>query len=102
MASTPLSRAKYFDFESLKTKGWNLGKFRDPQGWSEFVSTQDQTYEDLVRELYASMRVKEEKGEKFLESTVKGVKFQITQDSLSSILTFTTKVINSLTPGFLA
>jgi len=32
------------------------------------------------------MRVKEENGEKFLESTVKGVKFQVTQDSLSNIL----------------
>jgi len=39
MASRPLSRAKYFDFESLKTKGWNLGEFTDPQGWSAFVST---------------------------------------------------------------
>jgi len=86
MASRPLSRAKYFDFESLKTKGWNLGEFTDPQGWSEFVSTQEQTFEDLVKEFYASMRVKEENGEKFLESTVKGVKFQVTQDSLSNTL----------------
>ena len=39
MASRPLSRAKYFDFEILKTKGWNLGEFTDPQGWSAFVST---------------------------------------------------------------
>jgi hypothetical protein len=86
MAARPLSRAKFFDFESLKTKGWNLEVFTDPQGWSGFVSTQEPTFEDLVKEFYASMRVKEEKGEKFLESTVKGVKFQVTQDSLSNIL----------------
>jgi len=43
-------------------------------------------FEDLVKEFYASMRVKEENGEKFLESTIKGVKFQVTQHSLSSIL----------------
>jgi hypothetical protein len=61
MATRPLSRAKYFDYESLKTKGWNIEEFIDPQGWSGFVSTQEQTFEDLVKEFYASMRVKGEK-----------------------------------------
>lgn len=50
MANRPISRSKYFDFESLKTKGWNLKKFTDPQGWSSFVSTQCQTFPDLVKE----------------------------------------------------
>ena len=39
-----------------------------------------------MKEFYASMRVKEENRENFLESTVKGVKFQVTQDFLSNIL----------------
>jgi len=30
MALRPISRAKYFDFESLETKGWNLKEFIDP------------------------------------------------------------------------
>ena len=82
MASRPLSRVKYFDFESLKTKGWNLSEFTDPQGWSGFVSTQEQIFENLVKEFYASLRVKQKNEEKFLVSTVKGVKIQVTQDYL--------------------
>jgi len=38
MAFRPISRAKFFDFENLKTKGWDLRKFTDPQGWSDFLS----------------------------------------------------------------
>ena len=86
MANRPISRAKYFDFESLKTKGWNLNEFTDPQGWSSFVSTQCQTFPDLVKEFYANMTVKELSEEKFLESTVKGVRIQVSQKILSDIL----------------
>jgi len=48
------------------------------------VSTQEPTFENLVREFYASMRVKEKNEEKFLVSTVKGVKIQVTQDDFLS------------------
>ncbi|KEH27935.1 hypothetical protein MTR_5g049740 [Medicago truncatula] len=86
MANRPISRAKYFDFESLKTKGWNMKKFTDPQDWSSFVSTQCQTFPDLVKEFYVNMTVKEHNEEKFLESTVKGVRIQVSQNLLSDIL----------------
>jgi hypothetical protein len=81
----PISRAKYFDFASLKTKGWNLREYTDSQGWSNFISLQEHTYEDLLREFYANMTVKEKKNEneKFLISTVKGVQIKVTQDFLS-------------------
>jgi len=77
----PISRAKYFDFASLKTRGWNLREYADSQGWSSFVSLQEHTYEDLVREFYANMTVKEKKNEneKFLISSVKGVQIKVTQ-----------------------
>jgi len=52
VALRPMSKTKYFEFESLETKGWNLKKFTDPQGWTNFVSLQEHTYEDLVREFY--------------------------------------------------
>ncbi|AET03785.2 hypothetical protein MTR_8g075670 [Medicago truncatula] len=86
MANRPISRSKYFDFESLKKKGWNLKKLTDPQGWSSFVSTQCQTFPDLVKEFYANMTVKEHNEEKFLESTVKGVRIQVSHNLLSDIL----------------
>jgi len=41
MAFKPISRAMFFDFENLKTKGSDLRKFTDPQGWSDFVSTEE-------------------------------------------------------------
>jgi len=34
IALRPISRAKYFDFESLKTKRWNLREYTYPRGWS--------------------------------------------------------------------
>jgi len=33
MVLRPISREKYFDFASLKTKGWNLKEYTDFQGW---------------------------------------------------------------------
>jgi len=88
MAFRPISRAKFFDFENLKTKGWDLGKFTDPQGWSDFVSIEKSTFEDLVKE---HMNVKEKKEEKVLVSSVKGVKVTITQESLSKALNIPNK-----------
>ncbi|KEH38062.1 hypothetical protein MTR_2g460520 [Medicago truncatula] len=82
MANRPISRAKYFDFESLKTKGWNLKKFTDPQCWSSFFSTQCQTFPDLT---FPDL-VKEQNEEKFLKSTVKGVRIQVSHNFLSDIL----------------
>jgi len=38
LALRPISRAKYFDFVSLETNGWNLREYTDSQGWSDFVS----------------------------------------------------------------
>jgi len=78
MAFRPISIAKFFDFENLKTKGWDLRKFTDPQGWSAFLSTEESTFEDLVKEFYGHMAVKEKKEEKVLVSSVKGVKITIT------------------------
>ena len=86
MAFRPISRAKFFDFENLKTKGWDLRKFTNPQGWSAFLSTEESTFEDLVKEFYGHMVVKEKKEEKALVSSVKGVKITITQESLSKVL----------------
>ena len=91
MAFRPISRAKYFDFESLETKGWNLKEFTDPQGWSGFVSTQCKTFASLVKEFYANMLVKEQNGEKFLESTIKGVRILVSQNSLSNTLNIPNK-----------
>jgi len=68
MAFKPISRAKFFDFENLKTEGWVLRKFTDPQGWSAFLSTEESTFEDLVKEFYGHMSVKEKKEEKVLVS----------------------------------
>jgi len=79
MALRPVSRAKYFDFESLKTKRWNLREYIDPQGWSGFVSLQCQTFEDMVKN-------EEKNEEKFLETTVKGVRIKVTQEFLSRVL----------------
>ena len=56
-----MSRSKYFYFESLKTKGWNLKEYIDSQGWSSFVSLQEHTYESLVREFYTNLAVKDKK-----------------------------------------
>jgi hypothetical protein len=39
-----------------------------------------------VREVYANMTVKEQNEEKLLESTVKGVKIQVSQNLLSDVL----------------
>jgi len=91
MAFKPISRAKYFDFESLETKGWNLKEFTDPQGWSGFVSTQCKTFASLVKELYANMTVKEHNEEKFLESIVKGVRIHVSQNFLSNVLNIANK-----------
>jgi len=38
IALRSMSRSKYFEFDSLETKGWDLKKFTDPQGWTNFVS----------------------------------------------------------------
>ena len=86
-----MSRAKFFDFENLKTKGWDLRKFTDPQGWLDFVSTEESTFEDLVKEFYGHMTIKEKKEEKVLVSSVKGVKVTITQESLSKALNIPNK-----------
>ncbi|KEH15728.1 hypothetical protein MTR_0611s0030, partial [Medicago truncatula] len=88
IALRPMSRTKYFEFESLETKGWNLKKFTDPQGWTNFVSLQEHTYEDLVREFYTNLSVKQKKNENenYLISSVKGVQITITQDFLSEAL----------------
>jgi len=91
MAFRPISRAKFFDFENLKTKGLDLRKFTDPQGWSDFLSTEESTFEDLVNEFYGHMVVKEKKEEKVLVSSVKGVKVTITQESLSKALNIPNK-----------
>jgi len=73
-----MSRTKYFEFDSLETKGWNLKKFTDPQGWTDFVSLQEHTYEGLVREFYTNLSVKQKKNEdeNFLISFVKGVEIK--------------------------
>jgi len=68
IAFRPMSRSKYFEFESLKTKGWDLKKFTDPQGWTDFVSLQEHTYEGLVRELYTNLIVKQKKKENVIPS----------------------------------
>ncbi|KEH17115.1 hypothetical protein MTR_0043s0140 [Medicago truncatula] len=83
-----MSRKKYFEFESLETKGWNLKKFTDPKEWINFVSLQEHTYEDLVREFYTNLSAKQKKNENenFLISFIKGVQITITQDFLSEAL----------------
>jgi len=88
IALRPISRTTYFEFESLETKGWNLKKFTDPQGCTNFVTLQEHTYEHLVREFYTNLSVKEKKNvnEKFLISSVKGVKIEVTQEFLSQVL----------------
>jgi len=50
------------------------------------VSLQDLTFENLVREFYGSMRIKENKDEKILTTTVKDVKIKITKEFLSKAL----------------
>jgi len=86
LALRPVSRSKYFDFASLKKKGWNLRECPDSQGWSSFVSLQKFTFQDLVREFYASTTIKEKKEEKFLITAVKGMKIKNTQEFLSKAL----------------
>jgi len=86
MANRPISRAKNFDFESVKTKRWNLREFTNPQRWSGFVSTEEPTFGDLVKELYGHVTVKEKNEEKFIVSTAKGVKIKMTQEFLSKAL----------------
>jgi len=83
-----MSRSKYFEFDSLETKGWDLKKFTDPRGWTNFVSLQEHTYEELVREFYTNLSVKQKKkeNENFLISSVKGVQITVTQDFLSEAL----------------
>jgi len=84
----PMSRSKFFDFENSKNKWWNLKEYTDPQGWSNFMTLQEHTYEDLVREFYNNLSIKEKKdaNEKFLISSVKGVEIKVTQDFLSEAL----------------
>jgi len=82
----PVSKAKYFDFADLKKKNWNLREYTDSQEWTNFVSFQDLTFENLVREFYGSMRIKENKHEKILTTTIKGVKIKITTKYLSKAL----------------
>ena len=82
----PVSKAKYFDFANLKKKNWNLREYTDYQEWSNFLSLQDLTFENLVREFYSSMRIKEKKKEKTLITTVKGVEIKITKEFLSKAL----------------
>ncbi|XP_039682976.1 DNA ligase 1-like [Medicago truncatula] len=88
IALRPMSRTKYFNLESLETKAWNLKEFTEPQGWTDFVTLQEHTYENLVREFYTNLSVKEKKNvnEKFLISSVKGVKIKVTQEFLSEAL----------------
>jgi len=83
-----MSRSKYFEFDSLETKGWDLKKFTDPQWWTYFVSLQEHTYEELVRGFYTNLSVKQKKkeNENFLISSVKGVQITVTQDFLSEAL----------------
>jgi len=77
-----MSRSKYFEFDSLESKGWDLKKFTDPQGWTNFVSLQEHTYEELVIEFYTNLFVKQMKRENknFLISYVKRVQITVTQD----------------------
>jgi len=82
----PVSKAKYFNFADLKKKNWNLREYTDSQELTNFVSLQDLTFENLVRELYGSIRIKENKDEKILTTTVKGVKIKITKEFLSKAL----------------
>ena len=82
----PVSKAKYFDFADLKKKNWNLREYPDSQEWSNFVSLQDLTFENLVREFYSSMKIKEKNKEKTLITTVKGVEIKITKEFLSKAL----------------
>jgi len=88
IALRPRSRSKYFEFDSLETKGWDLKKFTNPQGWTNFVSLQEHTYEELVREFYPNLAVKQKKkeNENFLISSIKGVQITVTQDFLSEVL----------------
>ncbi|XP_039684981.1 nucleolin-like [Medicago truncatula] len=80
IAFRPMSRTKYFNLESLETKAWNMKEFTEPQGWTNFITLQEHTYEDLVREFYTNLSVQEKKNgnEKFLISSVKGVKIKMT------------------------
>ena len=57
IALRPISRTKYFDLESLKSKTWNLKEFTEPQGWTSFVTLQEHTYEGLVREFYTNVPI---------------------------------------------
>jgi len=88
IALRPMSRSKYFEFDILETKGWDLKKFTNPQWWTNFVSLQEHTYEEFVREFYTNLFVKQKKkeNENFLISSVKGVQFTVTQDFLSEAL----------------
>jgi len=81
-----VNKAKYFDFADLKKKNWNLREYTNSQEWTNFVSLQDLTFENLVREFYGSIRIKENKDEKILTTTVKGVKIKITKEFLSKAL----------------
>lgn len=85
IALRPMSRTKYFNLESLETKAWNMKEFTEPQGWTNFITLQEHTYEDLVREFYTNLSVQEKKNgnEKFLISSVKGVKIKMTQEFVS-------------------
>jgi len=88
IAFRPMSKSKYFEFESFETKGWDLKKFTDPQGWTDFVSLQEHTYEGLVREFYTNLIMKQKKkeNENCLISSVKGVQITVTQEFLSEAL----------------
>jgi len=70
-----------------------LKEFTEPQGWTSFVTLQEHTYEGLVREFYTNLSVKEMKNvnEKFLISSVKGVKIEVTQEFLSQALNIPNK-----------
>lgn len=85
IALRPMCRTKYFNLESLETKAWNMKEFTEPQGWTNFITLQEHTYEDLVREFYTNLSVQEKKNgnEKFLISSVKGVKIKMTQEFVS-------------------
>ncbi|XP_024626571.1 nucleolin-like [Medicago truncatula] len=101
IALRPMSRTKYFNLESLETKAWNMKEFTEPQGWTNFITLQEHTYEDLVREFYTNLSVQEKKNgnEKFLISSVKGVKIKMTQEFVSEAFKIPNEAIKQTSAG---
>ena len=87
MAMRPITSGRCIIFSFLTELGLQLGDKIEKQGWSNFCFLNVLTYPNLVQTFYEHLIM----GEEHIESTVKGKRIIITEESLESLLQMLTE-----------